>query len=183
MMEMRRAVIFFCLIGFIASVFGLKTASPALEAGAAQTWEKSLPTLKKIFSEVKEIGPYPGEDFIRREFFVGEDDDDTNKDISVVVLIQRVDDQPYQERMKIQVTEMERSRENPRVGYARITRSVSCLVVGNTVDVQESEFEERSLERLATQILKAIQDKKKLLKISLGGSGRPGSPGWPARRG
>jgi hypothetical protein len=46
--------------------------------------------LKEIYQEMKEFDKYPGCDFVKREFFVGEDDDDTNKDIHVVILVQDV---------------------------------------------------------------------------------------------
>jgi hypothetical protein len=113
---------------------------------------------------VKELGPYPGEDFIRREFFIGnEDDDDTNKNQHVVVLIQTIDGR---EKMRIQVTAMEPTKENPRVKYATESKSILCQAVANVMKIQTSDYDERELERLAAEILRAILGKKKLLKLA-----------------
>lgn len=60
---------------------GIPSLSPANSA-------KITTLLKEIYGEVLELGPRRGEDFIRHEFFVGEEDDDTDKDFHLVVLIQ-----------------------------------------------------------------------------------------------
>src|SRR4030043_1060785 len=86
--------------------------------------KKYLAVLKQIHSEVKEIGPYPGEDFIRREFFVGEDDDDTNKDIHVIVLIQSLESK---EMMTVRVTEMAKDPGNPQARLAGTSKMLSRL--------------------------------------------------------
>ena len=103
----RAAGLVLCLFAFLAG--------PADTAGAA-TESRHLAGLKKIHAEVKEMGPYPGDDFIRREFFVGEDDDDTNKDIQVVVLIQFFE---MKDKMSIRVTEMARERAGSRISLAQ----------------------------------------------------------------
>jgi hypothetical protein len=133
--------------------------------------KKYLAGLKQIHSEVKEIGPYPGEDFIRREFFVGEDDDDTNKDIHVIVLIQSLESK---EMMTIRVTEMAKDPGNPRARLAKTSRVLTCLVAEDRLEVQSSDYEEKDLAALVPEILTAIQNKKRLLKLSLCESGRPG---------
>ena len=133
--------------------------------------KKYLAVLKQIHSEVKEIGPYPGEDFIRREFFVGEDDDDTNKDIHVIVLIQSLESK---EMMTIRVTEMAKDPGNPRARLAKTSRMLTCLVAEDRLEVQSSDYEEKDLAELVPEILTAIQNKKRLLKLSLCESGRPG---------
>jgi hypothetical protein len=126
---------------------------------------KHLRTLKQIYDEVKEMGRYPGEDFTRREFFIGnEDDDDTNKNQHVVVLIQNMDGQ---EKMRIQVTYMEPAKENPQVKYAKDVKSIFCQVVQDKVTIQTSDYNERELEKLALETLRAVQSKKKLLKSCL----------------
>lgn len=118
--------------------------------------------LKKIYGEVKEMGPYPGESFIQHEFFAGgPDDDDTNKDQHVVVLIQVVGGV---EKMRIQVTTMERSKQDRTIKYAKDVKNISCLVAADTVKIQSSDYSEKEMSKLVPDILRAILNKKKLLK-------------------
>jgi hypothetical protein len=120
--------------------------------------------LKKILIEIRELGPRPGEDFIKQEFFIGgPDDDDTNKDTSVVVLIQSVNGV---ERMTVQVTRMERNRNDPRIKTARETRSIVGGPDGKLFRIARSDFAADELESVCAQILRAVQDKKRLLKGS-----------------
>jgi hypothetical protein len=121
-----------------------------------------LKILRQIYAEVKELGPYSGEDFIGREFFVGKDDDDTNKNTHIAILIQSVGGQ---EKMRIQVTEMEPSQANPQVKYAKGVKNIFCQVTGDRVFIQSSDYKDRELGRLIPEILRAVQDKKKLLKL------------------
>ena len=125
---------------------------------------KYLEVLKTIYQEVKELGAYPGEDFISREFFLGPADDDTYKNEHIAVLIQKMDGR---EKMKIQVTEMEIVNDKPRVQTAKETRLVVCLIAGDILTLERSEFSEDKLSGLAPEILRAIQAKKKLLKLEI----------------
>jgi hypothetical protein len=118
--------------------------------------------LKEIHTEVKEMGPYPGDDFVRREFFVGEDDDDTNKDVQVVVLIQAFE---TKEKMTIQVTEMVKDPRNSRTSLARTSRNLVCLVSEKGVEIQSSDYEKKDLDKLTPEILTAVRNKKRLLKM------------------
>lgn len=131
--------------------------------------EKYLAALKDIWSEVKEMGTYPGEDFIKRDFFIGPDDDDTNKDIHVSILVQK---QAAREKMKIQVTYLEPGQGDSRVKVARSSKMVVCFIEKTDAELKSSDFKEEELSPLAQAILQAIRAKKKLL--SLCGSGRPG---------
>lgn len=150
------------LFWFIAALTALPQPEPV---------KKYISVLTQVYAEVKEMGPYAGEDFIRREFFVGEDDDDTNKDIHLTVLIQPSDSK---ETMTIQVTEMTKDPGNPQSRLAGKSRMISCLVVEGRLEILSSDYEERELAILAPEMLRAIQNKKKLLKLNLCGSGRPG---------
>lgn len=125
--------------------------------------KQCIKILREIYDEVKELGPYPGEDFIRREFFVGKDDDDTNKDQHVVVLIQNAQGQ---EKMRIQVTWMEPGKENPQVKYAGNVKNIWCVIIRNNITIQKSDYTERELDKSTPEILRAIRNKKKLLKQS-----------------
>jgi hypothetical protein len=127
------------------------------------TEDEHLAVLKRIHAEVKEMGPYPGEDFVRREFFVGEDDDDTNKDIQVVVLIQSFESK---EKMIIRVTEMVRDPGNFRTSLAKTTKAVVCLVAEDQVEIKSSDYEKNDLNKLTPEILSAVRNKKRLLKLN-----------------
>lgn len=108
------------------------------------------------------MGVRPGEDFIQREFFIGApDEDDTNKDISVNIFIQPV---AGTEKMRIQVTYLERTRENSKVKLAKETRHLDVIVGGDAVRIERSDYNERELPKLAEDILRAVKDKKRLLK-------------------
>lgn len=108
------------------------------------------------------MGARPGEDFIKGEFFIGApDDDDTNKDTQAVVLIQTIDGS---ETMMIQVTYLERTRENPRIKIAKETKNLKCLIAGRRLSVVSSDYEEQGLRRLAAELLQSIRDKKRLLR-------------------
>jgi hypothetical protein len=132
--------------------------------GPARSAEDPAVLLKKILAETRELGARPGEDFIRQEFFIGgADDDDTNKDTSVVVLIQSISGE---KRMTIQVTRMERNRNDPRIKTARETRSIVGGPDGKDFRVARSDFAADELESVCAQILRAVQDKKRLLKGS-----------------
>lgn len=144
----------------------------ALNTGArkAEEGKKYLEILKRIYSEVKELDAYPGENFIRGEFFIGaEDDDDTYKDIHVSILIQ---DHSDLEKMKVRVTQMEPGQGDPRIKYARISKTFVCLIGKKNIELASSDFKEQEISALAPDILRAVRNKKKLL--SLYGSGRRG---------
>lgn len=117
--------------------------------------------LRKIYEEVSELGKFPGDDFIKREFFVGPGNDDTYKDIHILILIQNVDDM---ERMTIQVTYFQRSENNPTVKYAKSMKNISCLFEGDKIDITKSDYDEKELKKFLLEVLRAIRGKKKLLK-------------------
>jgi len=77
------------------------------------------------------------------------------------------------ELMTIRVTEMAKDPGNPRARLAGRSRSLSCLVAGDRLEVLSSDYDEKEIAKLAPEILTAIQNKKRLLKFSLCGSGRP----------
>ena len=138
--------------------------------------------LKEIYKEMKEFEKYPGCDFIKKEFFVGEDDDDTNKDIHVVILVQEVDEK---EKVTIQVTYMERKKGRPVVGIAKSIKVFSYFVTEDQIEIIKSDFDAREKGLVLAGVLKAVRDKKKLLKDihrNYSSSGATSSPtfklGW-----
>ena len=117
--------------------------------------------LNEIYREMKEFDKYPGCDFVKREFFVGEDDDDTNKDIHVVILVQDVD---QKEKVTIQVTYMERSKGRPVVGIAKYAKVLKFFVQDDQTEIIKSDFDREGKELVLPGVLQAIKNKKKLLK-------------------
>ena len=117
--------------------------------------------LKEIYQEMKEFEKYPGCDFIKREFFVGEDDDDTNKDIHVVILVQ---DDDEKDKVTIQVTYMERSKGRPVIGIAKYIKVLSFFVLADQIEIIKSDFDAKGKELILPGVLQAIRNKKKLLK-------------------
>lgn len=142
----------------------LSSEIPSTEKTTFATEKGSREILIKIYQEVKDLGAYPGEDFIHRDFWVGADDDDTNKDIHVVVLIQSVENK---EKMKIQVTYMESSSSNSKMKYAKETKNIVCLVNMEKIELLHSDYSEKELTRLTSEILQAIQNKKNLLRLKM----------------
>jgi len=119
-------------------------------------------SLRTIYTEVKEMGVRPGEDFVQRDFFIGgPDEDDTNKDIYVNIFIQTV---AGTEKMRIQVTYMERTRENSKIKLAKETRELTLFLGPDAVRIERSDYDEGELSKLAEDILRAVKDKKRLLK-------------------
>jgi len=152
----------FC-VGAVLSVFLFSAELPSSASVPDQKAAEArvLRVLKQIYDEVIELGPYPGEEFIRREFFIGnEDDDDTYKNQHVVVLIQNLDGR---KKIRIQVTYMEPSKETPQVKYAREVRNILGQIAASKVSIQSSDYDERELGKVLPEILSAIQSKKKLL--------------------
>ena len=117
--------------------------------------------LREIEKSVREIGGYPGEDFIRREFFLGEGDDDTTKTHYVGILIKDDAEGP---RMTILVTRLEPSRDNPRVKYARDPKTIVCRFPADRAEVVRSDYSQADLETLLPDVLRAVVGKKNLLK-------------------
>lgn len=119
--------------------------------------------LIQLREEVRGLPRYPGEDFWRGEFFLGEGDDDTNKTHAVGIVVQ---EGPEGSRMTIVVSRLEPARDNPRVKYAREPRTVACRFDGEAVELLRSDYAPPELTKLLPAILKAVIDKKALLKRS-----------------
>ncbi len=122
---------------------------------------ETVSKLRDIHGEVREMVKYPGEDFVRREFFVGKGDDDTYKDFHLVVLIQVI---AKREKMTLQVTRLDPSAENPRVKYGRDVRLVICWVDPEVVEVVRSDYEDKDLAPLLPEMLRCIRERKLLVR-------------------
>jgi len=119
------------------------------------------PLLLDIYSEVREMGPRPGEILIKREFFVGEDDDDTNKDIHVAIVIQP---EGSGDKMTILVNYMRRDRKRRNVALTTHSRTLTCLLEGGRVEVFPPRRDQRRIDDILPGILRAVRDKKRLLR-------------------
>jgi hypothetical protein len=126
-----------------------------------QKSKNSPALLREIEKAVREIGGYPGEDFVRREFFLGEGDDDTYKTHYVGILIKDDAEGP---RMTIQVTRLEPSRDDPRIKYARDPKTIVCRFPAAGAEVVRSDYSQAELKTLLPEVLRAVVDKKNLLK-------------------
>jgi hypothetical protein len=132
---------------------------PGTQAGPADV--PAADVLKRIYVEVKDLGPYPGETFIKHDFFLGPADDDSYKREHIVVLIQDVGGV---ERMRIQVTEMKSRPDDPRIQLAGKTRTITCSVSGGeALTLLRTDYSDTETVRLAPDILRAVREKKKLL--------------------
>lgn len=125
--------------------------------------------LRQIRDEVLGLEKYAGEDFHRGEFHLGPGDDDTYKTHAVGILV-RGEAESF--RMTIQILRLEYSKEDPRVCYALDPRSVICRFPGQEVEIVRSDFPAGELEDLLSLVLKAVIEKKALLKRQA--AGRPG---------
>ncbi len=117
--------------------------------------------LRKIHREVAEMGPYPGEDFVRRDFSLGEDDDDTNKNHHVGILIQDLDGVPV---MTIQITKLEPLKQNPRIRHGQEPKLVVCRLPPERVEITRSDYPKGDLRDVLAEVLEAILLKKRMLK-------------------
>jgi hypothetical protein len=130
--------------------------------------------LRRIRDEVLGLERYPGEDFHRGEFHLGPGDDDTHKTHAVGILV-RGPDESY--RTTIQVSRLDRSEGDPNVYYAGEPRTVVCAFAGREAEIVRSDYSPGELEKLLPAVLRAVLDKKALLKR--GGEG-PSPPPRPA---
>ena len=134
---------------------------PAAAASGAQKTADIPGLLREIRTEVLGLGRYPGEDFARGEFFLGAGDDDTNKTHAVGVLVQ---DKAEGSQMTIVVSRLDPVADNPRVKYTRDPKTVVGRFAGSAVEVIRSDYPEAELEELLPRILRAVIDKRALLK-------------------
>lgn len=118
--------------------------------------------LHEIYLEVFAMGPYPGQNFIHRDFFIGEGDDDTNKDIHAAVIISGEDESRL---MTVCVSWMEPFPGDPRARRAGANKTLVCAIEGESVRLIRSEFAPNEWSVLAAELLKAVRNKKKLLDM------------------
>jgi hypothetical protein len=135
-------------------------ASPAARQ-AAERADKLSALLKDVFAEVSDLGRVPGEEFVRREFFIGEGDDDTYKEAHAVILIQ---EGGGRHKMTVQVTRLVPDPDNPRIKHGRDPKITVCLVSAGRLVLDRSDYSEKELISILPELLKAIRGRKKLVR-------------------
>lgn len=116
--------------------------------------------LREIYKEVKEIGKFPNEDFYKRQFHIG-DEDDTNQNIHVFVLIQEIDSI---EKMTIQVTYLKTS-SFPKIGIPEKIKNIVCSFQDDNVRILNSDFSGKEMRAFLKELKRSISDKKRLLGL------------------
>jgi hypothetical protein len=121
-----------------------------------------METLRRVREEIREVAEYAGEGFIKWECFIGgPDDDDTNKDQHVVIMIRRLESV---ERMTVSITALERSRRDPKIKYARGTKTIACDLADGTARLVSADYDAPASDEIAAAVLRAVLDKKRLLR-------------------
>ncbi len=118
--------------------------------------------LKDIHKEVSELGKRKNENFIKREFHFDLDENPTNSEEHIVVLIYDID---KRERMVVQVTYFEAEGVKYSIKYAKDIRLVSCHIASEKLEIDKCDFNKKEMKPMLTDILKGIQEEKKLFKL------------------
>ena len=158
-----------------ALIFALALLPPDAAGRPGSDRPDAAALLVRIRDEVLGLPRYPGEDFHWGEFHLGYGDDDTNKTHAVGILVE-AEDEGGAQRMTVVVSRLEASPGDARVFYARESRTLVCRFMGKGVEVLRSDHDEKGLKPLLADILKAVVDKKNLLR---GRAPRPGPPTCP----
>jgi len=118
--------------------------------------------LREIHEEVKELGSYENEAFVKREFHTDLDANNENKEEHIVVLIYRVGDR---ERMMLQVTYFKSKRKGSIIKYPDEIRVILCYLKGDELEIKHCDYNEKEIESLLPDILQGIRNKKEILKL------------------
>lgn len=118
--------------------------------------------LKDIYKEVSELGKRKNEDFIKREFHFDLDENPTNSEEHIVVLIYDID---KREKMVVQVTYFEAVGVKYSIKYAKDIRLISCHIASEKLEIVKCDFNKKEMKPTLTDILKGIQEEKKLFKL------------------
>jgi hypothetical protein len=146
----------------VRMLLGRGGLAAVLVLAGLQVPPEGVAALKRIYEEVRTMPSPPGQGFLRQDVFIGgPDDDDTNKDVHVALLIQRIGDE---DRMHVQITSLERSEADRRVKRAAGSRALLCAVRDGALRLVRSDVADDEIARLAADILKAVLDKKRLIR-------------------
>ena len=161
-MKRRKILHSFPLYTFLA-VFSLLIVFLSWpQKGFSLAKKKPSEILKNIYDEVKELGPYEDENFLRREFHMDLDGNATNKEEYVMVLSQEID---KIQKMVLQVTYFEQDKASRFIKNAKETKEIKCELIGEDFKIKSCDYEEKKLKKVLNKILTGIQTKKRLLKL------------------
>ena len=118
--------------------------------------------LKNIYEEVKELGPYENENFLRREFHMDLDGNATNKEEYVMVFSQKIDNI---QKMVLQVTYFEQDKSSRFAKNAKETKEIKCELIEKDFKIKSCDYKENKLKKVLSKILTGIQEKKRILKL------------------
>jgi hypothetical protein len=154
---------------FLAGLFFMHTIqvslflySDELYPRVLQRKKTSEDVLKDIYKEVSELGKRKNENFIKREFHFDLDENPTNSEEHIVVLIYDID---KKERMVVQVTYFEAEGVKYSIKYAKDIRLVSCHIAAEKLEIDKCDFNKKEIKPTLKDILKGIQEEKKLFKL------------------
>ncbi|MDH5468453.1 MAG: hypothetical protein OEY25_13635 [Candidatus Aminicenantes bacterium] len=160
-----RTVIKAVLVGAVAFHLVLAAAvSSASELLSIKKEAKNEPEdiLKDIYKEVKELGKRENETFIKREFHFDLDENPTNTEEHIVVLIYEMDDK---ERIVIQVTYFESEGFRDSIKYAKEIKLISCFLKSDELEIDKSDYDRKEIKKILPDILKGIKEEKELYKL------------------
>ncbi len=118
--------------------------------------------LKEIYDEVLEFGINEDPDIIKREFWMDLDGLESNKEEHVVVM--RHND-GLNFRMTVQVTYFSEDKGKRFVRFAKDTKLVQCCIKDHELEINRSDYSDEEMEKLFTDILIGMHNKKELLKL------------------
>lgn len=118
--------------------------------------------LKDIYKEVKELGKRENESFIKREFHFDLDENPTNTEEHIVVLIYGMDNK---ERLVIQVTYFESEGLRGSIKYAKDIKLISCFLESEELKIDKSDYDKKEIKKILPDILKGIIEEKRLYKL------------------
>lgn len=118
--------------------------------------------LKGIYKEVSELGKRKNENFIKREFHFDLDENPTNSEEHIVVLIYDID---KRERMVVQVTYFETEGVKHSIKYAKDIRLISCHIASEKLEIDKCDFDKKEMKPILIDILTGIQEEKKIFKL------------------
>ena len=118
--------------------------------------------LKDIHKEVSELGRRKDEHFIKREFHFDLDENPTNSEEHIVVLIYGTKET---EKMIVQVTYFEAEGSEYIVKYAKDIKLVNCTLTTEKLEIVKCDFSKKEMKPLMADILKGIQEEKKLYRF------------------
>lgn len=150
------------LYTFLAFFFLLIVFLSCPMDGFSLAKKSSSEILKNIYDEIKELGPYADENFLRREFHMDLDGKYANREEYVMVLSQNINSV---QKMVLQITYFEQDKKNRFVKIAKETKEIKCEMIGEGFQIKSCDYEEKKINRLLSKILTGIQEKKRLLKL------------------